>query len=288
MFGSSYQLCRVFGIPIRLNVTLLILTGFIWYNTVKVYESFAIGLLLGGIFSLLLLLSIVLHELGHSLVAMRFGCRVRAITLMIFGGVAELSHIPTKPVQEFLVAIAGPLVSMLLWMTGKYGSFLLLTNGMAESSFAGALLYKALDFLGDLNCALFLFNLVPAFPMDGGRMLRAVLSHRLGRLRATKIAVTVGRVFAMAYIAWVLVTDIFSKNPSGWGIIQILMALYLFQIAGYEYQMVQLESYYERAGERAPWAPPPPPPDVYVSPPPYEQSKPKRRWWQVFHKDDDN
>jgi Zn-dependent protease len=277
----------VFGIPIRLDFSLIFLMGLICYDTTSVFESFAVGLLFGGVYAFLLLLSIVLHELGHSLAAMRFGCRVRAITLMVFGGRAELSHIPTKPIQEFIVAICGPLVSMALWLVGKYGS-IFLQRYMSESSFLGNLGIGMFSELGYMNFMLFIFNLIPAFPMDGGRVLRATLAHRLGRLRATKIAATVGRGLAMAGIAYVLVYEVFPGGFSMNSMFRILIAMFIFQAAGQEYKMVQLESYYERNGERAPWAPPPPPPDIYVSPPPYAQPKPKRRWWQIFRKDDDN
>ena len=122
---TSFQVTKLFGIPIRLDLSLLVLMGLIWFYALLATQRLLSSFLWGGSYAFLLLLSIVLHEISHSLVSMRFGCRVRGITLMLIGGRAELSHLPTRPVEEFCVAIAGPLVSLGLWLAGHFGATLI-------------------------------------------------------------------------------------------------------------------------------------------------------------------
>lgn len=289
MFKTSFQIARVFGIPIRLDLSLLILMGLIWYDTLRSGMGLLPAFLFGGAYALLLLLSIVLHELGHSLVSRQFGCRVRAITLMLIGGRAELSHLPTKPTQEFAVAVAGPSVSLALWLGGHFGAACVERHGGPGAG----LLADPLAMLGMMNFYLFWFNLVPAFPMDGGRVLRALLAHGLGRLRATRIAANIGRTLAiLAFVAvllpgpvrlhmqahaWQIGAHIFSVGPFDMRFDKFmlgLIALFIFQAAGQESKIVEVEDHYRRNGQRPPWMPPPPPQDeIVVSPPPYERDR---------------
>jgi len=291
MFKTSFQIAKVFGIPIRVDLSLLVLMALIWYDTLGSGLGLLWSFILGAAYALLLLLSITLHELGHSLVSKRFGCRVRAITLMLLGGRAELSHLPTRPSQELAIAVAGPLVSLALWLGGQFGATWLgdRTGGGLGVMFCGALL----GMLGTMNGCLFWFNLIPAFPMDGGRVLRAALAHKLGRLRATRIAATIGRGLAMATIVWILMPgpktvelDAHTVRIAGttWTIGPFnlrfdrfmlgLIALFIFQAAGQEYQMVQMEEFYRTSGQRPPWMPPPPPAgQVFVSPPLYRRER---------------
>lgn len=283
---TSFQAARVFGIPIRLDLSLLILMGIIWFNAFGSGSGYLASFLLGGAYALLLLLSIVLHELGHSLVSMRFGCRVRAITLMLIGGRAELSHLPTQPLQEFAIAIAGPLVSLGLWIGGWAGETYFAKFGGLPAIVAASLCL----ILKTMNACLFWFNLIPAFPMDGGRVLRALLAHRMGRLRATQIAATLGRILAVSAGVWILlpgparihieahtlalagfVLPIGPVNLSFDKFMLGLIALFIFQAAGQEYRFVQLEAMYAGTGARPPWMPPPPPERIVVSPPPYSR-----------------
>jgi len=288
MFKSSFQLARVFGIPIRLDLSLLFLMGWIWLDALQSGSSILTAFFIGGVYAALLLFSIVLHELGHSLVSMRFGCRVRAITLMLIGGRAELSHIPTKPIHELAVAIAGPLVSLTLWLGSDLGMTFLSAR---QTGFLNELLIGVLWMLSRMNCCLFWFNLIPAFPMDGGRVLRAFLAHGLGRLRATQIASTCGRAIAILALLRVLLPGAIHLHMAR-QILQLgayalpigpfdisfdkimlaLIALFIFQAAGQEYRMVQIEEYYRSQGQQAPWMPPPSPKDsIVVSPPPYDR-----------------
>jgi Zn-dependent protease len=287
MFKTSFQVARVFGIPIRLDLSLLVLMGIIWFDTLRAGLGLLWSFLLGGAYALLLLLSIVLHELGHSLVSMRFGCRVRGITLMLLGGRAELSHLPTQPLQELAIAVAGPLVSLALWLGGRFGAASIERHGWL----AAGLLALLPGMLATLNACLFWFNLIPAFPMDGGRVLRALLAHRLGRLRATRIAANLGRALAAAAIVWALMPGParIHFEAQHWelggqtlafgpvdvrldGFMLALIALFIFQAAGQEYRFVQIETACRENGVRPPWVPPPPPDGVVVSPPPYRRA----------------
>ena len=130
---------------------------------------------------------VALHEYGHAIAARGFGVRTRDITLYPIGGVASLDRIPEKPVAELVIALAGPAVNVVIGL-GLAGA-LLLDPGVLPREFVGRLL--------TVNIWLVLFNMIPAFPMDGGRVLRALLAGPLGRLRATEVAVGVGGVFAV-------------------------------------------------------------------------------------------
>jgi Zn-dependent protease len=145
--------------------------------------------LIGSVFAI-----VVLHELGHALVARRFGISTRDITLYPIGGIARLERFPERPAQELLVAIAGPLVNVVLAFAIYAGLVLSGVDPVGSpfsigNSFAVQLMW--------INVSLALFNLLPAFPMDGGRVLRAVLSFRIERARATAIAAWIGRGFAV-------------------------------------------------------------------------------------------
>ena len=262
MIKSSYQLCSLFGIPIKLDFSLVILMFLMVSNFGDPLFGIAAGV---G-----LLLSITLHELGHSLVAMAFGCRVRDITLMMMGGCATLINMPRKAWQEFLVAVAGPSVSLLLALAGLLApSYVPGLRG-----FIGALV----NYLGTLNLVLFIFNLLPAFPMDGGRILRSFLQQFfMTRVRATWVASRIGRFIAILMGLSVLYS-LFARKFEGYMMIRLLIAYYIYQSAEREYRMVLME---EGSARRNPFAGFPffgpttsntPPPDdgkAVVSPPPY-------------------
>lgn len=280
MIKSSYQLCTLFGIPIHLDLSLIILL--IWY--IHIYGNPFYGLIAG----VLLLAAITLHELGHSLVAQTFGCRVRDITLMIIGGRALLEDMPRKYWQELLVAAAGPAVSLALGLAGLYVPIVLCQAGLLSTLGRNFLI----DAVGLLNLGLFAFNLLPAFPMDGGRILRAALQVRMTRVRATWIASRVGRVLAGLMVFFALCNILNIRLPVFPGVfgkllwyffasgtfIQLLIGWMIFTAADREYRMVLME---EGAANRNPFAGFPffggkteaPPDDgqAVVSPPPYER-----------------
>ncbi|MBL7962303.1 MAG: site-2 protease family protein [Flavobacteriales bacterium] len=145
---------------------------------------------------------VVLHEFGHALMALRFGIRTKDITLLPIGGLANLERIPEEPRKEFLITIAGPLVNLaIVLVAGAILGYHWVSNAFSmpdENAPAWATLS---GFLVAVNLWMFLFNLIPAFPMDGGRLLRSALASFMDRARATQVAVTVGRVIALIFIA---------------------------------------------------------------------------------------
>ena len=194
----SWKLGRIAGIDIRVHATFLILLA--WAATVSYRHSGTIiGAGRGVLFVLALFLSVVLHELGHALTARRYGVPTRDITLLPIGGVAHLEYMPKEPRQELRVAMAGPLVTLLIVLVLYV---VLRLFGVAVPVAGADVLASRADFLSQLlwaNISLFLFNLIPAFPMDGGRVLRAALAMRMDYVRATEIAARVGKAFALLF-----------------------------------------------------------------------------------------
>ena len=170
-----------------------------------------------------------MHELGHALAARRYGIPTRSITILPIGGVASLEKIPEDPTQELIVAIAGPLVNVVI--AGILFLFLSVTNNWMisteEISNIGS--ENFLFALFSVNILLVLFNLIPAFPMDGGRIFRAVLAMRMDRYKATQWAVNVGNFFAILFVFWG-----FSNNP-----FLIFIALFIFLSAQSELEHIR-------------------------------------------------
>jgi Zn-dependent protease/CBS domain-containing protein len=204
MRGGAVRIGSVAGIPIRIHVTFLIVLPFLALGFARVYRETARAAgvpveQLGGspffwglVVALALFLSVLVHELAHSLYAVRAGGKVRDITLIMIGGVSQLSEPPRSARAEAMMALVGPVASLLLG-----GVFYLLYRAVAETGLLN--LRFALFQLVYLNVVLGLFNLVPAFPMDGGRILRGVLASRWGLLRATRVAARAGKVFAVVF-----------------------------------------------------------------------------------------
>ena len=278
MLKSSYHLFTVFGIPVKADISLFILAIILVQSYSDPFYGIAAGVFL--------LISILLHELGHSLVAMAFGCRVRDITLMMMGGCASMLSMPRKAWQEFLMAFAGPLVSLILAIAGFVFAGVHFDGN-------GNLVYKpgivnefALYQVGALNLILFVFNLLPAFPMDGGRILRAFLQQFfMTKVKATWIASRIGR-FVAILMALSVVYSMIADQFEGFMIIRLLIAFSIYRAAEQEYQMVLAEEGYGNGNPFARFGFPffgrttrtPPPDDgqAYVSPPPYERGSGKR------------
>jgi Zn-dependent protease/CBS domain-containing protein len=220
----SFRVGTIAGIHVELHVTFLLFVGWV---------AFSQGLLSGNTASaiqavvvlLLVFACVLLHELGHALAAARYGIKTRDIVLLPIGGVARLQRMPEKPQQEVVVALAGPAVNVLIL----------------------GLLWPALTILGDpprwppptepgtlltvfwVNVMMVVFNMVPAFPMDGGRVLRALLAFRTSFARATRIAAMVGQAFALLFgIVG------FFYHP-----MLMFVALFVFLAAGEEHALVQ-------------------------------------------------
>ena len=220
----SFTIGRLFGIRVELHVTFLLLVGWIALTqglfTGEPRHAIAAVALLLTVFA-----CVVLHELGHALTARRYGIRTRDITLLPIGGVARLERMPDKPTQEIVVAIAGPAVNVAIiaLLVALMGAF---QHPLALADFRGGLL----ETLVFVNLLLVLFNLIPAFPMDGGRVLRALLALKLPYVRATRIASVVGQGFALLFG----VAGLFMNN-----IMLVFVALFVFLAAAEERTLVQ-------------------------------------------------
>ena len=192
----SFKLGRFAGIDVYLHTTFFLLLAWLGY-TYWLQSRELVAVLTGIGFILALFASVVLHEYGHALTARRFGIRTRDITLYPIGGVASLEAIPEKPKQELWVALAGPLVNVVisvvlfigLLITGNFEPVSSLT--MTSGGFVERLMVTNLVLVG--------FNLLPAFPMDGGRVLRALLALRLEYTQATQIAASIGQGMAFLF-----------------------------------------------------------------------------------------
>ena len=225
----SLKISTFFGIPVYLHLTFLLLLGWIGFREWAREGSLAQAL--GGmVFLSVIFLCVVLHEFGHALAARRFGIRTRDVILLPIGGVARLERMPDEPRQELWVALAGPAVNvgiaalLGLWLALRGALAELAGVGVVEGSFAARLLA--------VNLVLVAFNMLPAFPMDGGRVLRALLATRLDPTRATAIAARIGQTFALLFaLAGLFV------NP-----FLLLIALFVWFGAGQEAAMQRTRS----------------------------------------------
>jgi len=189
----SYRLGKLAGIDVHVHVTFLLLL--VWIGASRLVSGQ--GLLQAGLAVALVAIVfgiVVLHELGHALAARSFGIPTRDINLLPLGGVARLERMPEKPWQELVVAVAGPAVNLVLAAVAALGLYM--ADGL-QRSLAAMLVGELMVWLVTVNLALLAFNLLPAFPMDGGRILRALLATRIPFLKSTEIAVYVGRVLAV-------------------------------------------------------------------------------------------
>lgn len=212
----SFKLITIRGIPIRVHLSFLLILVWAAYIGLTGSSEWLRGATFMVIFTLLLFLCVVLHELSHSLVAQLFGVKVYDITLWPIGGVARFAKLPERPYQEFLITAAGPAVNILLtigfaalalvWI-GPSALGRLVTSPRALEDLAGSMNGQALVLLLAVNNALLaLFNLLPAFPMDGGRLLRALLAAVFPFSKATRIASIGGQIVATGMGAAALLT----------------------------------------------------------------------------------
>jgi Zn-dependent protease len=203
---GSFRIATIRGIPIRIHFTLIamfaLLVGTFGWMGVPA------GILLFG--------SVLLHELGHSIVAQYHRIPITSITLHLMGGMALMARPPSSAKQEIEIAAAGPLVSLVLGLLFVAGVYIF--GGDLSVEHPSLIAYGAL-----VNLGMFVFNLIPALPMDGGRIFRAALSSKLGVLRATRIAATVTRVFAALF----MVVGLYTR---AWSLL-IIGALLLFMVS---------------------------------------------------------
>ena len=233
-----WKIFEFFDIPVYVDVSFLILL-FLFLNS---GGSFSYGLMQ----ALVLGLSIVAHEYGHALTGRLFGCETHDINLSMIGGCASMLSMPRRGWQEFLVALAGPLVSFALCGVGFAAINLL----PVENEFLG----YTLLYLFWLNFVLGCFNLLPGFPMDGGRIFRSVMMLFLSRPKATFVAMWVGRAFAV-FLGLSGVYAIF--NGGSWAFVRIFIAYMIWKDGYCEYQLALMESSWEYRDFRAKVSPPP-------------------------------
>ena len=245
MINNALSIGSVFGIPIRLHISLLIVV--VLLSIFSGAGLLAILILAVGIFG-----SVALHELGHSVVARAKGGYIHEIVLYPFGGAAKISNIPKRPIDEIMVALAGPAVSLVLALVFQQ--------------------IELLRFLGYLNGMLFFFNILPVFPMDGGRVLRAALTIKKGRLEATRLAATVGKYFCGLFV----IVGLFGMpfriagliGPFESNFMLAFIGFYIYRAGQMEYRMVMMEHQANPfSGHRDEHI------NVEVSPPPYANSE---------------
>ena len=206
--SNSWKLGRFAGIDVFLHPTFLM---FLLYLGMTTRSAAVVGLFVAAF------ACVLLHEFGHALTARRFGIATQDITLYPIGGVARLERMPRSPGAEVLIALAGPAVNVAILLVLLLIHFL---GGPGEVIPAWFLVN-----LGFINLMLVAFNLIPAFPMDGGRVFRALLSGWIGRLRATEIAAGLGRVLAVAFGVW-------SATQFEW--MRVALAAFIYLAAGAE------------------------------------------------------
>lgn len=241
MFKTKYKLFDAFGIPVYVNITF----AFLLLILIGDFGSFDLGIAM----AIMLALSITLHELAHSLTARIFGYQTKDITLSLIGGCASLISLPKKAYQELLTAAAGPAMSfalaILFWVV------------------AMLVPYTVFVYAAVMNLMLGLFNLLPALPMDGGRVFRSALRLFMPRVKATYIAMYVGRIMAVALVVLpILGINHIGFIPIGGSFfLRILIAYMIWQEGYREYLMVLSET------EDFTWKDL----NIRVSPPPYDK-----------------
>ena len=204
MFKKSYQIGTISEIPIKLHISFIIALPFIaWIVSTNIemmtnlmnisYQELIISdYILGLLIAIFLFVSVGLHELGHSFVARSRGHEINSITLMLLGGISEIEEMSEEPNDELSISLIGPMVSLAIGLT------MILIATLTSNIFIADLVFLIL-YLGQLNVFLAIFNLIPAFPNDGGRVLRSFIARRQDFLTATKIAVTVSKVIVFIF-----------------------------------------------------------------------------------------
>ncbi len=254
--NGAFRIATLFDIPIKIHWTFVLLVLWVVYISQTTGEEgwnwmqmARTGLLVAALF-----VCVILHELGHALTARRYGIRTRNILLLPIGGLAVLDRLPEKPLQELLVALAGPLVNFGLALIFLPALLILQPYGFSELVFAllhpersnvfldfqATAIERFLYFMVMINFFVGAFNLLPIFPMDGGRILRALLSIRLKRLQATRIAVFIGQAAVVAFMGY----SMFTSGTVNWA--TLLIGVFVFFSAGWEYRAIRDESFLER------------------------------------------
>ena len=227
--GWSIRLFDVAGTAVRIHVTFFLLLA--WIAAIHWTKGGAPAAIDGVLFIVALFLCVVLHEFGHVFAARRYGIRTSDVTLLPIGGVASLERMPEKPSQEIVVALAGPAVNLVIALVlivvlgARFDLSQMAQLEEAQSTLTGR--------IAAANVVLFVFNLIPAFPMDGGRVLRALLAIGMGYTRATRVAASIGQGLAVLFAFLGLM-----GNP-----LLVLVAVFIFLAASGEAGYVQAREY---------------------------------------------
>jgi len=232
-FGKSWYIGSYSNIPVKVHWSFGLLLLFIVYtiltNEMKMWQAIAYTMLVFAVFA-----CVIMHEYGHALTGQKFGVKTVDIIITPIGGLARMNRIPDHPAQEFLITLAGPMVNLIIAIvigflfyivTGKFSLDMTTYNLNHPTEF--------IRLLVPINLTLFLFNLIPAFPMDGGRILRSLLAVKFGKVRATRIATQIGKLLAIGFIIF----GIFDQQ-----IILALIGLFIFMMANQEYDQTKLLS----------------------------------------------
>lgn len=225
----SFKIAEFGGTSVRVHYTFFLLLA--WLGTVFWLQGGPVAALDGLLFVILLFVCVVLHEFGHIIAARRYGIRTRDVTLLPIGGVASLERMPEKPAQEVIVALAGPAVNFVIVgiLMLIFGAQLDLRAPQISAEFGSNLASR----LATVNLALAVFNLIPAFPMDGGRVLRALLGFVMSYRSATEVAARVGQALAIVLGFLGLL-----GNP-----LLVLIAIFIFLAAGAEAYSVNVRDF---------------------------------------------
>jgi Zn-dependent protease/predicted transcriptional regulator len=222
----SLKIFSVFGIPVELHISFLVLMLLIYI--VAFFNFYPSINLLTAVLITLVFVTVVLHELSHSYVAKRYGIKIQRIVLLPIGGVSEMEEIPKDPAQELRIALAGPVANLIIAVISFF--ILIIFRNTLSTVLIGALYYFIV-----VNLLLGLFNLLPAFPMDGGRILRAYLAERMSFIKATKLAANIGKQFAII----MAVVGVF------FNFLLILIAIFVYFGAEGEYRSVLVSTLLE-------------------------------------------
>ncbi|MFK7935159.1 MAG: site-2 protease family protein [Saprospiraceae bacterium] len=239
---GTFQIAKLFNIPVLVHWSFGLIIFWVMYIGGREGLDTK-GMLWLGVFMLALFVCVILHEFGHALTARRYGVETRDIIISPIGGVARLNKLPENPLHEFFVAIAGPLVNVAIALLLLPYLFWLAENNVETigelltrvlTSFPEKLQFRDyfIPVLALLNISLAIFNLIPAFPMDGGRILRSLLALKFSRLTATKYASYLGRFFAALFVVYGLYSGSF---------ITALIGIFIYTMAANELRMVKVD-----------------------------------------------
>jgi Zn-dependent protease len=255
--SRSFRIATIFGIPVQVHWSFTLLFLLVIYMGKSKGASWA-QIAEFEVVIIALFVCVLLHEFGHALSAKYYGIKTHDITILPIGGLARLNNLPEKPFQEFVVAIAGPAVNVVI-----YALIAVFLHFFRPSEFSFSDLEienadntiritKFLTTLMESNWMLVVFNMIPAFPMDGGRVLRALLSMRFERSKATKVATLLGQIIAVGFLIYGLLTAFVTffpqysthkifENEKLWDFqpVIILISIFVFYTARIEYQDVK-------------------------------------------------